>query len=159
VPVKEAVLFSIEVFQALLTPMIGITTAYIAWQQYRLAHDRERHERYDRRLKIFSKAMEFVSDACRTGNVSTEQLHSLLRETSEAKFLVASEAEEFIEKLYKNGVELQALNSQLDSSKSPQSQDLRAHLGEKLKELIQWFGGQFDEGRRVFERDLSLREK
>ena len=34
---KDLILFSIEVFQAMLTPVIGITTAYIAWQQYRIA--------------------------------------------------------------------------------------------------------------------------
>ena len=50
---KDLILFSIEVFQAMLTPVIGITTAYIAWQQYRIAREKARHERYERRVKIF----------------------------------------------------------------------------------------------------------
>ncbi len=38
--VKELVFFGIDVLQAMLTPIIGITTAYIAWQRYRISQQR-----------------------------------------------------------------------------------------------------------------------
>ena len=39
---KDLTLFSIEVLKALLTPAIGVTTLYIAWQQYSIARDKQR---------------------------------------------------------------------------------------------------------------------
>jgi hypothetical protein len=61
--------------------------------------------------------MLFIGCAKTKGNISDEQLHSLLRETSEAKFLFGKDVQGFITTLYENGVILQSLNSQLESSK------------------------------------------
>jgi hypothetical protein len=83
---KDLILFSIEVFQAMLTPVIGITTAYIAWQQYRIAREKARVERYDRRVKIFKETMLFIGCAKTKGNISDEQLHSLLRKRQRLNF-------------------------------------------------------------------------
>jgi hypothetical protein len=153
---KDWILFSIEVFQAMLTPVIGITTAYIAWQQYRIAREKARHERYERRVKIFKETMLFMGCAKTQGNISDEQLHSLLRETSEAKFLFGKDVQGFITTLYENGVILQSLNSQLESSRGPQSGDIRSNLANERKKMLNWFETQFEEGHGVFEPYLSL---
>ena len=100
---KDLILFSVEVFQAMLTPVIGITTAYIAWQQYRIAREKARHERYERRVKTFKETMLFMGCAKTKGNISDEQLHSLLRKTSEAKFLFGKDVQGFITTPYENG--------------------------------------------------------
>jgi hypothetical protein len=41
--------------QGLLTPVIGLTTLYIAYQQHQMEKAKSRHERYERRLKFFKQ--------------------------------------------------------------------------------------------------------
>ena len=100
--------------------------------------------------------MLFMGCAKTKGNISDEQLHSLLRETSEAKFLFGKDVQGFITTLYENGVILQSLNSQLESSRGPQSGDIRSNLANERKKMLNWFETQFEEGHGVFEPYLSL---
>ena len=150
---------AIEILQGLLTPVIGLTTLYIAYQQHQIEKAKFRHERYERRLRLFKAAMQFVACATTAADLTNEELHSFLRETSEARFLFGKEVEKFIDTLYKKGVDLHHLNKKIEASRGPQSEADRAHLADELKELLLWFGNQFEEGRRLFDPYLSLREK
>ena len=80
----------------------------------------------------------------------------LLRETSEAQFLFGKDIQGFIFTLYESGVILQSLNSQLESSRGPQSEDIRSNLANERKEMLNWFETQFEESHGVFEPYLSL---
>jgi hypothetical protein len=53
----------VDIFSALLTPLIAIITTYIAIQQYRSGRAKFRHELYDRRLAVFKAASTYLSIA------------------------------------------------------------------------------------------------
>ena len=50
----------VDLFAALLTPVIAIIATYIAYQQYRANQLKLRHEPYDRRLLLYNAVAEFL---------------------------------------------------------------------------------------------------
>lgn len=89
-----------ELLQALLTPLIAITMAYIAYQQYRLRLDERALVVYDRRLAIYKTAVG-VLDRVRAGDsLSSTEAFSWLSSMAEAPFLFGEEIQEVIDPLF-----------------------------------------------------------
>lgn len=65
--VKETVRDYVEIFNALLTPLIAILAAFIAWQQYQVSHFSLKNELYERRFKVFKAFMSYLEDIMREG--------------------------------------------------------------------------------------------
>lgn len=78
---------TLQVTQALLTMVIGCSTAYIAWQQYALNRDKGRLEKYDRRLRLYQEAVSLLEAAATKADVSDDDLRRFVRGTAEADFL------------------------------------------------------------------------
>jgi hypothetical protein len=57
----------VELFAALLTPVIAIVMTYIAIQQYRANKIKLRHDLYDRRLLLYNAVAEFLAHIIREG--------------------------------------------------------------------------------------------
>ncbi len=67
----------IAILQALLTPTIGIITAYIAYRQYRDGKVKLDLERYERRLVVYKAVRRFLSDIVQTAKVESEDIRRL----------------------------------------------------------------------------------
>lgn len=76
-----------ELSSALLTPMIGITTAYVAYQQYRVNRTRLKIEQYDRRLAVYKAVDAFYGQVNAQGNATYSDIATLRIATAEAEFL------------------------------------------------------------------------
>ncbi len=50
----------VDIFQALLTPLLAIVATYVAYQQYRIRQDERSLQLYDRRLAIFNRVISIV---------------------------------------------------------------------------------------------------
>ena len=62
------------VLSALLTPVIGITTVYIAYQQWQTNKDRFRVELYDRRANVLRATRKLLASARQTGDLTIQQV-------------------------------------------------------------------------------------
>lgn len=51
----------IEIFEALLTPVIAMVATYIAWQQWKTNQQKLNLERYDRRLRVYEEVRKILS--------------------------------------------------------------------------------------------------
>jgi hypothetical protein len=90
----------IDVLNALLTPVIAITTTYIAYQQYRLRRDERATAIYERRLNIYRNAISIL-DRVRAGNpLTTEEVFSWETSMAETPFLFGREVEPVINALF-----------------------------------------------------------
>jgi hypothetical protein len=69
----------VDLFAALLTPVIAIVTTYIAIQQYCANQLRLRHDLYDRRLALYNAVAEFIANVMQSGTANRAQLVTLLR--------------------------------------------------------------------------------
>jgi hypothetical protein len=113
---------------------------------------------YDRRLKIRQAVMGFIASVVRQSDANDENLITLLRETSETRFLCREDVEQYINALYNKGIEVQYFNKQIEASNSEQSRDYRVHLANLLNDLLRWFSAQLKEANNVFDPYLSWSE-
>jgi hypothetical protein len=74
------------ILQALLTPTIGVITAYVAWRQYHDSKLKLTLDRYEKRLIVYKAVRAYLSDVVATAKVKTEDIRRLRVETSEAGF-------------------------------------------------------------------------
>jgi hypothetical protein len=96
---KQQILAALEVFKGLLTPMIAIVTAYIAFQQWKANERRLVLDRYDRRLKIYQRVVEFIGLACRDFKPEPHDVVAFQAATAEADFLFGPEIGAYIREL------------------------------------------------------------
>jgi hypothetical protein len=102
----------VDVLSALLTPMIGIATVYIAYQQWRTNKTRLDLERYDRRLAIYKAVDAFYGEIGTLGTAKYPMVFELRRATAEATFLFPREIDEHLAALYEKGMRVAALREQ-----------------------------------------------
>jgi hypothetical protein len=51
----------VTLFAGLLTPVIGIVVAFVAWQQWKTARDKLKLDMFDRRLAIFIAVRDYMT--------------------------------------------------------------------------------------------------
>jgi hypothetical protein len=145
----------VDLFSALLTPLIAIVMTYIAIQQYRANQLKLRHDLYDRRLLLYNAVAEFLAHVMREGTADRAQLVTLLQKTRESYFLFGKEISDYVTDLYKKGVDLEHYEKQLDHSHLPVGGE-RTRIAGQQAELLKWFGHQFDVIQPMFAKKLSL---
>jgi hypothetical protein len=138
----------VRVLSALLTPTIGVITAYIAVQQYKTNRRQHRLALFEKRMKVFDSTMNFIAAVLRDANVELEQLFRLMRETREHELLFGPEIGQYInDELYKKGLELHTR---------------RAVGGQENIErgtaLSEWFSGQSRVATAKFLKYIDFRE-
>lgn len=135
----------VEFFSAMLTPMLGLLMAYIAWQQWRTNNLKVKHDLYERRLAIYNAVNEFLAAVLANADSTEEERRTFLQKTRESCFLFSADVSEYLTNLYKKAVELHYLNKKLDTIHGglPVG-DERTKVANQSCELSIWFGNQFD---------------
>lgn len=146
-----------EFSKAMLTPMIAVVTAYIAWQQWKLNKQKLNLDLYDRRLKVYEEVRQILSIILRDAKASYEDLLKFYRATSEADFLFGPEISEYIEKIYPHGVQLQSWNSQYRdyTQQIPEEYDHKKVCDGMNSELM-WLIHQFEPAKEKFRTYLTI---
>lgn len=147
----------INVFSALLTPVIALTTVTILILQYRLQRYKVRHELYEPRMKVYRSARDFLQHVLQSGNASSEQLSKLMEETSEAQFLFKGKIKQHIRELFNHAVDIQSTARTL-TSKFPYSEEHLNDAVQKQEAQFKWFMSQIDRLDELFSEYLTLDE-
>lgn len=100
----------IQILQGLLTPVIGVTTAYIAWQQWKMNRQKSILDRYERRLKIYQRIVEMIRLIAKDFKPDIQDLLKFSADTAEADFLFEEEIPTYINEIFKHGVSLNTAN-------------------------------------------------
>lgn len=142
---------------SMLTPLIAMIATYIAYQQYKMNQLKVRLDRYDRRLKVYEEVRRVLSVIMRDADVSLDELLKFRIATSEADFLFGKEIPEYLDELYKRGVNLRRWNDEYRdyTQVKPEGYDHQKVVGEKHKEL-QWLVAQFDPAKAKFKPYLDV---
>ena len=107
---NQQILAILEVFKGLLTPLIAIVTTYIAWQQWRTNERKSKLDRYDRRLRIYQRVVEFIGIACRDFKPDSHEVIKFHAETAEADFLFGPEIHAYISELAQRAMDSRSLH-------------------------------------------------
>lgn len=154
-----------QITQGFLTPVIALLLGVITYQlqrQQTKAHQQaaETHRlqyRFglmDRRLKVFSATLEFISLVVRLGRVeSLEPLGTLMWETRERALLFGAEIGQYIDELYSKGVSLNTIYVQSGAAHVLRPEDVAPNT-----ELLRWFTGQTAVSTEKFLRYMDFRK-
>jgi len=146
----------IDYLKALLTPLIAVLAVYIAYRQWITSRNQFRLNYFDRRLSIYTAAMELVSEIGMTGTISQEKARSFLVKTREARFLFADDIDIYCTELYKNSQQLRIKEEVFrDTNPLPPKQD---HMIDEITSLKTWFQDQITIIPQIFEKYLKIED-
>ena len=146
----------IELLSASLAPITAIVALTITYRQYRLERVKFRHELYEKRLAIYDSTMRLLSNILRTGKVEFEELVQFLRETNQSRFLLGKDISDYLDELYKKGVDLECQNKMLNGPDRIPTGEERTRLAHENCELQKWFGKQLTVAPEKFSVHLGL---
>ncbi|MEW5957573.1 MAG: hypothetical protein AB1801_07610 [Chloroflexota bacterium] len=144
----------IPYLSGLLTPVIAVVTAYIAYRQYKNDNERLKRDLYEKRYGIYSNLMETIALVVQEANVDMKTLINFKKSTREAYFLFGDDISSYLDEIYQKGLKLQTINKVLDGN-LPVGEK-RNQLADQDADLMTWFAAQFDVARVKFSRYLSL---
>jgi hypothetical protein len=147
----------IEISKALLTPIIAIVATYVAWQQWKTNQQKLNLERYERRLRVYEEVRKILSIILRDAKASTEDLLKFRTSVSEADFLFDPEIPEYIDEIYKHGLNLWRWNQEYRdyTQEKPEGYDYKKVVEEMHKELT-WLTEQFGPAKEKFNKYLNI---
>ena len=132
-----------QVTSGFMTPVIAALAVTIAFNQYQVNRLQHRLALFDKRMKVFVSATDFVRQVMRTGSCSLDMLHALMSDTRDCMFLFGPEMVAYIDELHGRGVELTAI-------RLPAQAD-------RLAEVLSAFQGEFKSAENKFAPYLNFR--
>lgn len=142
----------IDIFTALLMPTIAIFGIVLGFWQQRINHRKLKNELFNRRIKLFDIISHYISDILCTGNIEQGKEAQFLRNTRNAFFIFDKNIEKYIEKIYAQSIELQALCNLRNSL----SGDKLNNAINKEKQIKDWFIKELNRIRPKFQKYLKL---
>lgn len=139
--------------QALLTPVVAVLAALIAWRQWQTARNKLRLDLFDRRFAVYDAARSFLGSIATSGKVKEDALTKYLLGTREARWLLNKDIEEFLRAIYVDAVHHQATDEELNSANPGDREKLARIKAAQRKALLAKMDGLDDK----FSEFLSLR--
>ena len=154
---KQQILAAIEVFKGLLTPVIAIVTAYIAWQQWKTNERKFKLDRYDRRLRIYQRVIEFIGIACRDFQPEPKDVIRFNAETAEADFLFGPEIHAYIRELAQRAMKSRAAHLEYrDYTQQPPPGYDHAKVMANMQTESEWLTEQYEAAVQKFKPYLDV---
>ncbi|MBA7650476.1 hypothetical protein ES703_58282 [subsurface metagenome] len=144
----------LNVFRALLAPVIAGVVAYIAYQQHKTNRDKLRFDLYDRRLKVFEGLMVLLWVIFRKGTCNDQERDQFQQATVEGSFLFDKDIANYLDTIQKKTLELGTIRAVLNLPGG----EKRDQTVEKERQLFDWFTDQFEVSKEKFARYLSFRQ-
>ena len=90
---------AINVFSALLTPVIAVIAVYIAYQQWQTNRRRLELDLYERRLHVYQAVSQFIYKVLTGFSPELQDISDLRRNTFEADFLFGADIRDYVRSL------------------------------------------------------------
>lgn len=143
-----------------LTPLIAITTVYIAWKQHSIEKIRLKNELYDRRSIVFAALdrliMDFRHDCC----ITFERSHQFHNEIALSIFLFDEKVREYLTDMYEKSLKWYELQLKM----YPQSGepglpvgDERQQVAKEQQEIASWILSQKKDSIKIFEKYFDFK--
>ena len=140
-----------------LTPLIGVITVYIAYQQWKTNcsnqqtnSKRLKHELYDKRFAIYNATRIFLRDIVVKNSVSDEMLIKYWSGINPAHFLLDNDLATYLEEIEQKAIDLQTI--QIEAQDFGKSSIQALERGE----LKKWFYKQISILNKIFLPYLNL---
>jgi hypothetical protein len=139
----------------LITAIVATVGAFIAYFQWRTAHQRVVLDLFDRRLQIFEDVEAAVKDVFASTNVTNETFFLLVKANGKARFLFGKEVNSHLQTMIEDFAWRMTFNDQIiDGSGDERQENL-----EKKHEVVLRIVDFPKTGQPLFEPYLSLTQK
>jgi len=146
-----------EFSKQMMTPLIAIVATYIAYQQWNTNKQKLILDRYDRRLKVYEEVVQILSIILQTSRAKFEDLIKFRRAVSEADFLFEPEIMQYIDEIYKRGIQLEYWNKQYRDSTQPIPDGYdHQKVCDSMHNEFTWFSVQFEPAKQKFKKYLDI---
>jgi hypothetical protein len=147
----------LQITQGVLTLVIGVTTTYIAWQQWKANERKAVLERYERRLRIYQRVVEMLRLVCANFKPEIHDLFKFSADTAEADFLFGSEIPQYLDEIYKHGVNLNTAQFEYqDFTQPPREGYDHQKVTNAMHEEEKWFVAQPSVAKEKFRKYLNI---
>ncbi len=143
-------------FAGFLTPVIAVTMAYIAYQQYRTNNLKLKFDLYEKRFKIYQALMDFISFVVSFPEMNAEEVRKLDFARAESCFLFGEDIPPYLTSIRDKAAQINFINSQIKELASLDRNSERTRLVNQKLKLIEWFYQQVDESKTNFCKYLSF---
>lgn len=127
---------------ALLTPTVAVLGSIIAYRQWRLAQNKLKLDLFDRRFSVYAAARSLLASVMTSGETKDEDIFKFMAATREAKWLLSSEVDKYLEKeIYINALNLARLDAELEDVGVG---EVRTKNVKKKAALRKWFMDQYE---------------
>ena len=150
----------VEIFNALLTPIIAIIAVYFARQQYVIQHKTFNVQLYERRYIVFKSFMTFFADIMRDGKISYQRLSQFYAEASEADYLFSNLISEKREEIYERGLSFINTHEKLypsDGSPGLEVGSERTEVAQENSAHLKWFIKEIKIVKASFKSEMSIK--
>jgi uncharacterized protein YhaN len=105
------------VLQALSVLVIGGIGAYIAWRQWRTAHDRLKLDLFDRRLAAYQRLKDATTPINASGKVTNEDADRFAQAMHDMRFLFDKETDTCVDEIYRTMLAKHAIDAQVERAR------------------------------------------
>lgn len=142
----------IDVLQALLTPLIAVIAAYVAWQQWSTNRSRLKHELFDRRYELYAHAHNVLFYVSSRDIAPAEALSDYRQTLHKSDFLLDKSLSSLLSEIIDKHSELDSLVSELAALTA----DKRKENIRKQREIKNWMEAQKDVLKTKFAKFLKI---
>ena len=132
----------VRLLSGLLTPLVAVFVAFIAWQQFKTARDKLRLDLFDRRYRVYRALMELFTTIHVNGTATLDDVGRFGSESDQKRFLFGDDVSSYLTEVRHKAVELHQCQPLIDQ-RNPDDAKRGAAI-EKDLELLRWFGKQSD---------------
>jgi hypothetical protein len=101
----------LELSKGLLTPLIGVVTVYIAYQQWRTNQQKLKLDCYDRRLKVYEELKSIIV-ASLNRKTTNDDIIKYNRAVAESDFLFDTDITEYLKEVSKHCINIRQYNEE-----------------------------------------------
>ena len=138
----------LRVLQGLLTPLIGICTVYIAYQQYIQNKIKTRADLYEKRKVVYSAIQELLIATILNNSADSSDMQKFFIGTSNAEFLFPKDIPIYLSKLRKMCRQLNVANEQYrDNTQQPHPPNYdHQQVCDDMHQALTWLAEQHENG-------------
>jgi hypothetical protein len=142
----------------LMTPLIAIIGAYVAFQQWKTNHQKLQLDLYARRLVIYDQVRGILGIIARDADVTPQEMIAFGRATTEAAFLFGDEVSTYINEIYRRGMTLSAYHNAHNQAAAVRAQEFDyVRVAELMNAELTWLLAQFEPATKMFAVYLRMK--
>jgi hypothetical protein len=131
----------ISILGPLATLLVGCGVGFIAWQQWKVSHDKLRLDLFDRRYKVFDSTRIFLSVILKNARFDDSQFFEFCAGISDVEFLFGKDVVDYLTQIRTKALDARAHHEALETI--PVGDERSRRVNAKQNDIL-WLGEQIN---------------